>query len=226
MIIVDQVVEAQEAASLKINEIFFSIQGESLLAGKPTVFVRTSTCNLRCTYCDTRYAFWEGKVMDVDAILTEVKKHDTEYVCLTGGEPLGQKGSIVLMQKLLDLGYTVSLETGGAFSVKDVPLKVIKVIDLKCPDSGETAAMAWENLSLARKEDQFKFVVSSKADFDWSQKVCEDHKLHEKSTVLFSPVYGKVSPSELAKWILDSHAKVTMQLQMHKEIWGPNERGV
>ncbi len=215
-----------EEASLKINEIFFSIQGESLLAGKPTVFVRTATCNLRCTYCDTRYAFWEGKVMSIDAILEEVRKFGGEYVCLTGGEPLGQKGSIVLMEKLLAEKYTVSLETNGSFSIKDVPLAVIKVIDIKCPDSGEAETIAWENLSLARKEDQFKFVVASRADFDWSQKVCQDHKLHERCSVLFSPAYGKVSPSDLAKWILDAHAKVTMQLQMHKEIWGPNERGV
>ena len=215
-----------EPVSLKINEIFFSIQGESLLAGKPTVFVRTSTCNLRCNYCDTRYAFWHGSVMDIDAIIAEVKKHDTEYVCLTGGEPLGQKGAYVLMERLLADGYTVSLETNGAFSVKDVPLPVIKVIDLKCPDSGESESIAWENLSLVKPHDEFKFVVSSKNDFDWSQKLCEDHKLHEKCTVLFSPVFGKVKPADLAKWILASRAKVTMQIQLHKEIWDPKERGV
>lgn len=212
--------------TLKINEIFYSIQGESLLAGKPTVFIRTSTCNLRCTWCDTRYAFWQGSVKTVAQILEEVKKHDPEYVCLTGGEPMGQKGAIPLMRKLLDSGYTVSLETNGSFSVKDVPLDVIKVIDIKCPGSGESESMAWENLGLVQKKDQFKFIVASKEDFDWAQKVCEDHKLHEKCTVLFSPAYGTVSPADLARWILDSHAKVTLQTQLHKEIWGPNERGV
>ena len=133
-----------EEASLKINEIFYSIQGESLLAGKPTVFVRTAACNLRCTYCDTRYSFWQGKVMPLEAIMAEVRKHETRYVCLTGGEPLGQRGIYPLMQRLLDEKYTVSLETNGSFSIKDVPLDVIKVIDIKCPDSGEAESMAWE----------------------------------------------------------------------------------
>jgi len=215
-----------EEAALKINEIFYSIQGESLLAGKPTVFVRTSTCNLRCSWCDTRYAYWQGKRMTVDEILSEVEKHGAEYVCLTGGEPLGQRASIPLMQKLLEKGYTVSLETNGSFSVKDVPLKVIKVIDIKCPDSNESENMAWENLALARPEDQFKFVVASRADFDWAQKLAEEHHLHEKCTVLFSPAYGKVKPAELASWILKSKAPVTLQLQLHKEIWGPDEKGV
>jgi 7-carboxy-7-deazaguanine synthase len=215
-----------EAVSLKINEIFYSIQGESLLAGKPTVFIRTAACNLRCVYCDTRYAFWEGKVMDLESILAEVKKHDPQYVCVTGGEPMGQKGTLVLLQRLLKEGYTVSLETNGSFSIKDVPIDVIKVIDLKCPDSGESSHMAWENLALVKPHDQFKFVIASKSDFDWSQQVIRDHNLEEKCGLLFSPVYQKVSPSELAKWILDDHAPVTMQMQLHKEIWGPNERGV
>lgn len=215
-----------EQPSLKINEIFFSIQGESSLAGKPTVFVRTATCNLRCTFCDTRYSFWEGAVHSIDDIIKEVKRHETQYVCLTGGEPLGQKGSYPLMRRLLDEGYIVSLETNGSFSIKDVPLEVIKVVDIKCPDSGEAGNMAWENLSLVKPHDEFKFVVASKEDFDWSQKLCEEHKLHEKCSVLFSPVFGKVKPADLAKWILASKAKVTMQIQMHKEIWDPKERGV
>jgi len=164
--------------------------------------------------------------MTVEAIVEETRKHESQYVCLTGGEPLGQKGSIPLMARLLEEGYIVSLETNGSFSIKDVPRGVIKVIDLKCPDSGEVESMAWENLSLVSPHDQFKFVVASKADFDWSQKVCEDHGLYEKCPILFSPAYGKVSPSDLAAWILKSKAHVTMQLQMHKEIWGPNERGV
>lgn len=211
---------------IKINEIFFSIQGESTLAGKPTVFIRTTTCNLRCTYCDTTYAYYEGKLMSIPEILAEVKKNETEYVCVTGGEPLVQKAVIPLMQALLDEKYIVSLETGGSLSIKDVPLDVIKVIDIKCPGSGESDKMAWENLALAKPHDNFKFVVASKEDFDWAQKVCEDHKLHEKCPVLFSPVYGKVKPADLAQWILNSKAKVTMQMQMHKEIWGPDERGV
>lgn len=212
--------------TLKINEIFFSIQGESTLAGKPTVFVRTATCNLRCHYCDTKYAYWQANLMTVEQILLEAKKHQSQYVCVTGGEPLGQKATIPLLQALLKEGYVVSLETGGSFSIKEVPLDVIKVIDVKTPESGEVDAMAWENLALARSHDQFKFVVGSRADFDWAQKICEDHHLFEKCPILFSPVYGKVKPAELADWILNSKAQVTMQLQMHKEIWGPNERGV
>jgi len=213
-------------ASLKINEIFFSIQGESLLAGKPTVFVRTATCNLRCTWCDTKYSYWEGSVMSVSEILEKVKSFGGQYVCLTGGEPLGQKGSIDLMRGLLKEGYTVSLETNGSFSIKDVPLDVVKVIDIKCPDSGEAKSMAWENLDLARSHDQFKFVVASKSDFDWALKICQDHQLEEKCHILYSPAYGKVKPQELANWILDAKAPVTLQVQLHKEIWGPNERGV
>lgn len=213
-------------ASLKINEIFFSIQGESLLAGKPTVFVRTATCNLRCTWCDTKYSYWEGSVMSASEILEKVKSFGGQYVCLTGGEPLGQKGSIDLMRSLLKEGYTVSLETNGSFSIKDVPLDVVKVIDIKCPDSGEAKSMAWENLDLVRSHDQFKFVVASKADFDWALKVCQDHKIEEKCHILYSPAYGKVKPQELANWILDAKAPVTLQVQLHKEIWGPNERGV
>lgn len=215
-----------EPQKIKINEIFFSIQGESLLAGKPTVFIRTTACNLRCTWCDTRYAYWDGKLMEISEILSEVKKHETEYVCVTGGEPLGQKAVLPLLQALLAQKYIVSLETNGSFSIKDVPLDVIKVIDIKCPDSGETESMAWENLSLVKPQDQFKFVIASKADFEWAERICDEHKLHEKCAVLFSPVYGKVKPAELAQWILKSKAKVTMQMQMHKEIWGPSERGV
>jgi len=213
-------------ASLKINEIFFSIQGESLLAGKPTVFVRTATCNLRCTWCDTKYSYWQGNVMGIPEILEKVRAFGGKYVCLTGGEPLGQRGSLDLMRGLLKEGYTVSLETNGSFSIKEVPLEVVKVIDVKCPESGESESMAWENLALARPHDQFKFVVASKADFDWALKVCEEHHLEEKCHILYSPVHGKVKPHELARWILDSKAPVTMQVQLHKEIWGPNERGV
>lgn len=164
--------------------------------------------------------------MSLDEIIEAVKQYETKYVCVTGGEPLGHAGTNQLLRMLLDLDYIVSLETNGSFSVKDVPADVIKVIDLKCPDSGESEAMAWENLSLVTEHDQFKFVVASKADFDWAQKVSRDHNLFEKCPILYSPVHGKVKSSELAKWILDSAAPVTMQTQLHKEIWGPDQRGV
>lgn len=164
--------------------------------------------------------------MPLDTILQKVKEFETEYVCVTGGEPLTQAGTVPLLSELLKAGFTVSLETNGSFSIKDVPLDVIKVIDMKCPDSGESEKMAWENLDLVKPHDQFKFVVGSKSDFDWAQTLIERHKLAEKCAVLFSTAYGKVKPAELAKWILGSKASVTMQVPLHKEIWGPDERGV
>jgi 7-carboxy-7-deazaguanine synthase len=212
--------------ALKINELFYSIQGESLLAGKPTVFVRTSTCPMRFVYCDTKYAFYEGTVRSLDEIVAEVRKYSTRYVCVTGGEPLGQRASIPLMQRLIDEGYIVSLETGGGFTVRDVPQGVIKVLDVKTPESGEDKAMVWENLDLVTPVDQLKFVVSSRADFDWSIALCRERALSEKCTILFSPVHGKVEPADLADWILASREPVTMQLQMHKTIWGASARGV
>lgn len=215
-----------EAPRLKINEIFYSIQGESLLAGKPSVFVRIATCNLRCNFCDSGYSFWTGELMTVAQILEEVRKHKTQYVCVTGGEPLGQKNCIPLLQELVNEKYIVSLETNGSFSVLNVPNDVIKVIDVKCPESGEVDSIAWENLDIVKPHDQLKFVVASRADFDWAQRLCEERKLWEKCPVLFSPVHNKVSPAELAQWILSAHAPVTMQTQMHKEIWPPNTRGV
>jgi 7-carboxy-7-deazaguanine synthase len=213
-------------ATLKINEIFFSIQGESLFAGKPTLFVRTAACNLRCTYCDTRYAFWHGTVMSVSNIMEEVRKAKTRWVCLTGGEPLGQQGIYPLMEALLAENYVVSLETNGSFSVANVPEEVVKVIDLKCPDSGEEDQMDWGNCAMVKPQDQFKFVIASHSDFLWAQSICKEHALASRCHILFSPVSGKVKPSDLAAWILSEGAEVTMQLQMHKTIWGPESRGV
>ncbi|MFM8312903.1 MAG: radical SAM protein [Deltaproteobacteria bacterium] len=214
-----------EEVKIKINEIFHSIQGESLLAGKPTAFIRTSYCNLRCSWCDTKYAYWEGALMTVSEILEKIKPFETQYACVTGGEPLSQRGTYELLEKLLKSEYTVSLETNGSFSIKDVPTEVIKVIDVKCPDSGESEKMAWENFALAQKHDQFKFVVASKTDFEWAQEVCAKNQLHDKCTILYSPAFGQVKPAELASWILNAKAPVTLQTQQHKEIWGPNERG-
>jgi 7-carboxy-7-deazaguanine synthase len=156
--------------------------------------------------------------MRIHEILSRVKEYDSEYVCVTGGEPLGQKTSYVLMRALIDDGYTVSLETNGSFSVRDVPPKVIKVIDLKCPDSGESGRIAWENIDLVKPRDQFKFVIGSRNDFDWACTVCEQHRLQSRCHVLFSPVFQKVDPSMLAQWILTSHVRVTLQLQLHKQL--------
>ncbi len=193
--------------------------------GKPTVFVRLATCNLRCRYCDTRYAFWEGRVWSTDDVMAEVRKHPTKVVCLTGGEPLGQRAIHPLMHQLLDEGYVVSLETGGGLAVNEVPAGVIKILDLKCPDSGESEAMVWENLKYLRSTDQLKFVVSSHEDFMWAEQICESHQLFSLCTVLVSPVVNKVTPKELAEWTLASGKPFTLQLQLHKIIWG-EQRGV
>ncbi len=184
-----------------------------------------ATCNLRCNYCDTRYAFWEGNVRDVDAVMAEVRTYSTKYVCLTGGEPLGQQASYELMRQLVSEGYTVSLETGGGFSVESVPSEVIKVLDIKTPGSGESGAMVWGNLDLLTPQDQLKFVVCSRADFDWVVALCREKDLFSKCTVLVSPVADKVTPKDLAEWTLESKLPFTLQLQLHKVIWG-NQRGV
>jgi len=204
---------------LIVNEIFYSIQGESLLAGKPSVFIRLSSCNLRCNWCDTTYSYDFGKKMRFSEVFDEIRKFDTNYVCVTGGEPLFQDNTIFLLKLLVEANYTVSLETNGSYSVKDVPKEVIKVIDIKCPSSGESEKNLWDNVNYTSLKDQFKFVIGSKEDFIWAQSIIEKFNLNEKCSILFSPVYGVVSPKELAAWILDSHAKVTMQLQLHKEIW-------
>lgn len=213
-------------SALKIHEIFHSIQGESTFAGKPTVFVRTAACNLRCTWCDTRYAYGRGNLLEVDVILEKVAEFGARHVCVTGGEPLGQKGTYSLLSALVAKGYVVSLETNGSFSVKDVPAGVVKVIDIKCPASGETENMAWENLALAVRPDQFKFVIASESDFLWARELCETRSLPERAEVLFSPSFGQVAPADLARWILDARLPVTFQMQMHKAIWSPDARGV
>ena len=213
--------------ALKINEIFYSLQGESLLVGKPTVFVRTTGCNLRCVWCDTKYAFYEGNSRTIPEILSEVRKYESHYVCVTGGEPLAQPATLTLLQALVKENYTVSLETSGSLSVRDVPEPVIRIIDIKCPDSYELEKMHWENLELVSPHDQFKFVLASRRDFDWARNLCAERQLSKKCAVLYSPVFGKVTPKELAEWILEARlSDVTMQLQMHKAIWGPTQRGV
>lgn len=218
--------ESQDTVQLKIHEIFFSIQGESLLAGKPTVFVRTATCNLRCTWCDTRHSFWKGDLMTVPQIMEQVRRHPTKYVCLTGGEPLGQRGIYPLMDILIAEGKTVSLETSGSFSVADVPAAVIKILDLKCPESGECDANLMSNLQHLTPRDEVKFVIASRQDFEWAKTVCDTNDLTGRCSVLFSPVTGKLSPALLAEWVLEEGVPATMQVQMHKVIWGTDARGV
>jgi len=211
---------------LKINEIFFSVQGESTRVGVPTIFIRTSGCHLRCTYCDTTYAYYDGKKMSNNDIVEEIKKHPTRYICLTGGEPLLQEASLDLMKQLCDLGYFVSLETSGDLSCKNVDPRVLKVIDIKTPDSGAPDKFNFENLNLTDVNSEFKFVICSEKDFDWSVAFVNEYRLNEKYTVLFSPSHAVISPKWLAEKILQTNLNVRLQLQLHKYIWSADTRGV
>ena len=205
---------------LKLTEIFLSLQGEARDAGWPTVFVRLTGCPLRCQYCDTAYAFHGGQWWEIDAILAEVARHGVRHVCVTGGEPLAQKRCIALLSKLCDAGYAVSLETSGAIDISEVDARVSRVLDIKTPGSGEVERNLWSNLPLLTAHDQVKFVVCSRADFDWAKGVVSEHRLHETCDVLFSPSHAQVSPRELADWIVAEQLPVRFQLQLHKILWG------
>lgn len=210
--------------SLRITEIFYSLQGESRTAGFPTVFVRLTGCPLRCVYCDTTYAFQGGERMEIDQVLQQVADYQPHYVTVTGGEPLAQNECLVLLSKLCDAGYEVSLETSGAMDVGKVDSRVIKVMDLKAPGSGEAEKNLFENIDKLNKTDQIKFVLSDKTDYDWAKNIISEYHLNEKCEVLFSPVHGKLEPKQLAEWILDDNLNVRMQLQLHKLLWG-DEKG-
>lgn len=211
---------------LKINEIFFSIQGESSYSGFPTVFIRTTGCNLRCTYCDTKYSYHEGSLMSIDQILDKVREHQARHVCITGGEPLLQKEVFALMSKLCDLDYLVSLETSGSKSCADVDSRVKIILDVKTPDSGAADSFDFVNLSTAGPTTEFKFVISSEKDFDWSESFCRQHDLFKKHLVLYSPNYDMIQPKWLAEKILQKKSSACLQLQLHKYIWSPQLRGV
>jgi 7-carboxy-7-deazaguanine synthase len=211
---------------MRITEIFFSIQGESTHAGEPCVFVRLTGCSLRCVYCDTKYSYAGGNEMSLDEVLSVVARHPAKLVEVTGGEPLEQAEVYPLMNSLLDRGYTVMLETGGHVSVERVPRPVIKIIDIKCPDSHEGHTVCWENIELAEPHDEFKFVISSRADYDWSKGVYVEKLRHKPSPVLFSPSHDELPAIELARWILEDGLPVRLQLQLHKYIWGADVRGV
>ncbi len=215
---------AHSGAQLRISEIFYSLQGETSRVGLPTVFVRLTGCPLRCTYCDTSYAFSGGHNMTIAAILAEVRRHAVRYVTVTGGEPLAQKNCRELLQALCDAGYEVSLETGGALDVSGVDARVMKVLDLKTPGSGEVAKNLWSNLAHLNPHDEIKIVLCDEADYVWARQVLREHELDRKCAVLFAPVQGKLAPSALADWILRDHLPVRMQVQLHKLLWG-DERG-
>jgi 7-carboxy-7-deazaguanine synthase len=215
-----------KAHSLLINEIFFSIQGESSYVGYPTVFVRTSRCHLRCTYCDTKYAYHEGQWMDLTAIKNDIKGYGAKHVCITGGEPLLQKNIVPFMTDLCDEGYYVSLETSGSLDCKEVDPRVKKVIDVKTPDSGAPGTFCEANLKLAEVNTEFKFVICSEKDFEWAQNFARQNQLFETSSVLFSPSFGCVEEKWLAEKILSTKSPARLQLQLHKYIWSPHTRGV
>ena len=210
---------------LTVNEIFHSIQGESTRAGHPCVFVRLTACDLRCTWCDTPYAFHEGRSMSVDDVVKTVEAYGCPLVEITGGEPLLQDEVYPLMERLLDIGHTVMLETGGHRPIDRVPAAVIKVVDVKCPGSGEADKNHWPNLDALAPHDEVKFVIADRADYEFAKDVV-GRKLAGRRPILFSPVHGTLDPKTLSEWVLADRLPVQVQLQLHKLIWDPATRGV
>ena len=212
---------------LTINEIFHSIQGESTHSGRPCVFVRLTACDLRCAWCDTPYAFTEGRKMSLEEVVDRVQSYDCPLVEITGGEPLLQREVYPLMDRLLASGRTVMVETGGHMSIEQVPAPVIKIVDVKCPGSGESHRNHWENLKTLAPHDEVKFVIKDRADYEFARDVVSKHCLTGRTAaVLLSPVHGVLDPRELAAWILEDKLEVRLQLQVHKFIWGADVRGV
>ncbi len=205
---------------LRVTEIFFSLQGETKTVGLPTVFIRLTGCPLRCQYCDTAYAFQGGTGMSIEDILSQVKTYGARYVTVTGGEPLAQKPCIELLQCLCDEGYQVSLETSGALDVACVDSRVVKVIDIKTPGSGEVEKNLWLNLEYILPHDQIKFVICDQNDYFWSKKIVKKYDLTKKCDILFSPSYTEQKPGELADWIIEDRLPVRLQVQLHKYLWG------
>lgn len=212
---------------LTINEIFHSIQGESTHAGRPCVFVRLTACDLRCSWCDTPYAFTEGRKMELDAVLADVESRGTRLVEITGGEPLLQKDVYPLMDALLARGYEVLLETGGHVPLTQVPSAVKKIVDVKCPGSGESSRNHWDNLAMLGAHDEVKFVIKDRVDYEFARAAVAEHALLDRvKAVHFSPVHGVLDPRMLAEWVLADRLTVRVQLQLHKYIWSPETRGV
>jgi 7-carboxy-7-deazaguanine synthase len=212
------------ANRLRITEIFYSLQGESLTSGCPTVFIRLTGCPLRCGYCDTDYAFQGGDWMELPQILERVAGYGPRYVTVTGGEPLAQPDCLALLRLLCDAGYTVSLETSGALPVDAVDPRVVKVMDLKTPGSGEAEKNRYENLAALTPTDQIKFVICDRADYEWARDLIAHRQLDQVCELLFSPSHGQQDPTQIAEWILEDRLPVRLQLQLHKQLWG-NERG-
>lgn len=211
--------ETSAVERLRITEIFHSIQGEADAIGWRTVFVRLTGCPLRCVWCDTEYSFYGGNWRDIDDILAEIASHGAQHICVTGGEPLAQKRCLILLERLCDAGYKVSLETSGALDVATVDPRVSKVMDLKAPDSGESKRNLWSNLDHLLPHDQVKIVIASRADYEWARAAVAEHAIDRRCMVLFSPVHGAVEPRALAEWIIEDKLPVRFQLQLHKLLW-------
>ena len=212
---------------LTINEIFYSIQGESTYAGRPCVFVRLTACDLRCSWCDTTYAFHEGRKQSLDEVVAEVERLDCPLVEVTGGEPLLQDDVYPLMQSLLDHGRTVLLETGGHRSTANVPRSVVTILDVKCPGSGEAHRNDWSNLDRLRPHDEVKFVVKDRADYEYARDVIAKHRLGERTAAVhLSPVHGVMDLRQLSEWTMADRLPARVQVQLHKYIWDPDTRGV
>jgi 7-carboxy-7-deazaguanine synthase len=208
------------AAALKISEIFLSLQGESSRVGLPTVFVRLTGCPLRCVWCDTAYAFSGGQTMSLSAILAEVARYEVAQVCVTGGEPLAQPACLRLLSELSDAGHAVSLETSGALDIGGVDARVKRIVDLKAPGSGEFARNRWQNLALLTADDELKFVLKDRIDYEWARQLVVDRRLAAVCPLLFSPVAGELAAATLAEWIVADRLPVRFQLQLHKVLWG------
>jgi 7-carboxy-7-deazaguanine synthase len=210
-------------AQCRITEIFYSLQGETRTVGLPTVFVRLTGCPLRCNYCDTEYAFHGGQKMDISDIVDKVSSYNPRFITVTGGEPLAQANCHELLTKLADLGAEVSIETSGAMAIEAIDPRVVTVMDLKTPDSGEESKNKYQNISHLKKQDQIKFVICSRTDYDWSVQKLTEYGLVDKCEVLFSPIHGELKPAQLADWIIEDNLQVRMQIQMHKYLWGDEQ---
>ena len=215
-----------ESKMLKVNEIYLSVQGESSYTGLPCVFVRLTGCNLRCIWCDTAYAFYEGKSMSIDEIVGKVKNFGVKLIEITGGEPLMQENVYPLMNGLIEKGFQVLLETGGSLSLEKVPRNIIKIMDIKCPGSGEHKNNNLDNLKFLETKDEVKFVILNRHDYEWSRDLIHKYKIHEIAHILISPVYDKLELKEIVKWILEDKLPVRLQTQLHKAIWDENTIGV
>ena len=223
---VDPVSALPAAERLRVNEIFYSIQGESTFAGRPCVLVRLTGCQMRCTWCDTEYSFHEGRWMRVDDVIEEVLAYGCPLAEVTGGEPLLQPGAHTLMSGLCDRGLEVLLETGGGLDISGVDPRVRRIVDLKCPASGEADNNHWPNVAHLRETDEVKLVIQDRRDYEWAQKAIREHRIDRLCTVHLSPVWSALEPAELAAWVLEDRLPVRVSLQLHKTLWGAGKRGV